>query len=51
LDFGDIEALASEWNYVAEDGADFGEFVRVAGDEVEVFGGHGARNGFLDCVY
>ncbi len=24
LDFGDVEALASEWDYVTEDSADFG---------------------------
>lgn len=48
LDFGEIEGLAPEWNHVAEYGADFAEFVRVAGDEVEFLGGHGARDGFVD---
>lgn len=35
LDFGDIDGLVVDFDDGAEDGADFGEFVFVAGDEVE----------------
>lgn len=43
LYFGNIETLAPQWDNVTEYGLDFGEFVLVAGDEVEFFGRHGAQ--------
>lgn len=40
LDFDQVEGTTSQGNNVPKNGLDFGQFVRVAGDEVEFGGSH-----------